>query len=45
MFAGEGFEEKYNVKLDKIGNADIKLFNQKECVDYAVEYFKECTFY
>ncbi|BFK80246.1 AAC(3) family N-acetyltransferase [Clostridium baratii] len=45
MFAGEGLEEFYNVKLDKIGNADIKLFSQKECVDYAVKYFKECTFY
>ncbi|MBM7836369.1 aminoglycoside N(3)-acetyltransferase [Clostridium sardiniense] len=45
MFAGEEFEENNNVKIDKIGNADIKIFNQRDCVDFGVKYFKECTLY
>ncbi len=45
MFLGEEFEEKCNVKVDNIANAKIKLFNQRECVDFAVEYFKNCNLY
>ena len=40
MFVGEEFEERCNVKLDKIGNANVKLFSQRECVDFAKNYFE-----
>ena len=45
MFAGEGFEENSKVIVDKIGNAEVKVFNQRECVDYGTKYFKECSLY
>ena len=45
MFAGEEFEENCNVKLDKIGNANIKLFSQRECVDFAKDYFENYNLY
>lgn len=45
MFAGEGFEENYKVIVDKIGNAEVKIFSQRECVDHGTKYFKECTLY
>lgn len=45
MFVGEGFEENYDVALDKIGNANIKLFKQRDCVDFGVKYFKEFSMY
>lgn len=45
MFVGERFEEEYHVTIDKIGNADIKLFSQRDSVDFGVKYFKECTLY
>ena len=45
MFAGEEFEENYDVTLDKIGNADVKLFKQRDCVDFGVKYFKEFSMY
>lgn len=45
MFLGEEFEQKFNVSTDKIGNANIKVFNQRQCVEFAVEYFKKCSLY
>lgn len=45
MFLGEEFEEKCNVNTYNIGNANVKVFNQRDCVDFAVEYFKNCNLY
>ncbi|MGL5416045.1 MAG: aminoglycoside N(3)-acetyltransferase [Clostridium sp.] len=45
MFAGEEFEEKYNVLNEKVGNANVKVFNMKDTVDFGVEYFKNVSIY
>lgn len=37
---GELFEKKHSVVNGKIGNADSKLFNMAESIDFATEYLK-----
>ncbi len=38
---GTEFEETHTVNMSKIGNAHCKLFNQKECIDFATKLLKE----
>lgn len=37
-YIGKCFEEEYNVVNYEIGNANCKLFSQRECVDFATEF-------
>lgn len=37
-YIGECFEKEYNVLNYKIGNANCKLFSQRECVDFATKF-------
>ncbi len=41
---GKAFEEKYNVQKGKVGNAECRLFNMKDGVDFAKEWLIKYRF-
>lgn len=42
---GNEFEEKYNVQTGKVGNAECRLFDMKDGVDFAREWLNAHRFY
>lgn len=43
-FIGEGLDEISKIKEYKLGDAKVLLMNQRECVDFSVEFFKDRDF-
>ena len=38
---GKDFEKEHKISTGKIGNSDSKLFNQRDCVDFATEWLQK----